>query len=137
MTHLSTKQVGDTLPLHRFGPITRSTLALYAGVSQDHNPVHIDTDFAAKAGLSDVFAHGMLSMAQLGRLVTNWSGPDALRELSTRFSAITPVGATVTCSGTITERITRNGETLLKLDLKATIDDGTITLVGTALVQAD
>ena len=136
MTHLTTAQVGDRLPEHRFGPITRTTLALYAGASQDHNPIHIDTDFTSKAGLDDVFAHGMLSMAQLGRLVTDWAGQDNLRDLSTRFTAITPVGATVTCTGKVIERVRRDGETMLKIDLKAAIDDGTVTLTGTALIRA-
>ena len=45
-------------------------LALFAGASGDHNPIHIDIDFARKAGMPDVFAHGMLSMAWLGRLLT-------------------------------------------------------------------
>ncbi len=89
-----TAQIGDTLPSLTFGPISRTTLALYAGASQDHNPIHIDTDFARNAGLDDVFAHGMLSMAQLGRLVTDWAGHGKLRGLSSRFTAITPVGAT-------------------------------------------
>ena len=132
---LATAQPGDTLSDLTFGPITRTTLALYAGASQDHNPIHIDSDFAARAGMPDVFAHGMLSMAQLGRLVTDWAGHENLRDLSTRFTAITPVGATVICSGKVAERVERAGETLLKLDLKATIDDGTITLTGSALVR--
>ncbi|MCP9482836.1 MaoC family dehydratase [Shimia sp. CNT1-13L.2] len=131
-----TAQVGDTLPPVTFGPITRTTLALYAGASGDHNPIHIDTDFAAKAGLDDVFAHGMLSMAQLGRLATDWAGIDRLRGLSSRFTAITPVGATVTCEGRIAERLEKEGEPLLRVVLTATIDDGTQTLRGEALISA-
>jgi acyl dehydratase len=53
-------------------PISRATLALFAGASGDHNPIHIDLDVARSAGLDDVFAHGMLSMAYLGRLLTGW-----------------------------------------------------------------
>ncbi|GAA6163522.1 MaoC family dehydratase [Pelagimonas sp. KU-00592-HH] len=131
-----TAQVGDTLPPVTFGPITRTTLALYAGASGDHNPIHIDTDFAAKAGLDDVFAHGMLSMAQLGRVATDWAGIDRLRGLSSRFTAITPVGATVTCEGRIAERLEKEGEPLLRVALTATIDDGTQTLRGEALISA-
>lgn len=131
-----TAQVGDTLPPVTFGPITRTTLALYAGASGDHNPIHIDTDFATKAGLDDVFAHGMLSMAQLGRVATDWAGIDRLRGLSSRFTAITPVGATVTCEGRIAERLEKEGEPLLRVVLTATIDDGTQTLRGEALISA-
>ena len=64
--------VGDQ-PIHlEADPISRTTLALYAGASGDHNPMHIDIDYAKAAGQSDVFAHGMLSMAFLGRAVTDW-----------------------------------------------------------------
>ena len=65
--------VGDEIAPLALPPLTRATLALYAGASGDHNPVHIDIDFARAAGMPDVFAHGMLSMAWLGRLLTNWA----------------------------------------------------------------
>ncbi|MGX9351403.1 MaoC family dehydratase [Shimia sp. W99] len=128
--------VGDTLPPLTFGPITRTTLALYAGASGDHNPIHIDIDFARKAGMDDVFAHGMLSMAQLGRLVTNWAGQDNVTSLSTRFSALTPVGAVITCTGEVTEQLIHEGAPHLRVRLSATLADGTQTLKGEALIRA-
>ncbi len=131
-----TATAGDTLPTVTFGPITRTKLALYAGASGDHNPIHIDLDFAKKAGLQDVFAHGMLSMAQLGRVATNWAGTDRLRGLSSRFTALTPVGATVTCTGRVVERFEQDGAPMLRIALTATIDDGTQTLRGEALISA-
>jgi acyl dehydratase len=130
----ATAQVGDALPPLVFGPISRKTLALYAGASGDHNPIHIDLDFAQEAGMEDVFAHGMLSMAQLGRMVTDWAGQDRLRALSSRFTAITPVGATVTCTAIVTDRFEEHGRVLLTLKLAAHIDDGTRTLRGEAKV---
>lgn len=130
----TTAQVGDTLPPLTFGPISRTTLALYAGASGDHNPIHIDLDFARDAGMDDVFAHGMLSMSQLGRLITNWAGQDRMRGLSTRFTAITPVGATIICTGTVTDRFEEHGRVLLTIKLAAHIDDGTQTLRGEAQV---
>jgi acyl dehydratase len=66
-------KVGDTLPPLTLGPVNRTMLALFAGASGDHNAVHIDIDFARSAGMPDVFAHGMLSMAWLGRLLTQWA----------------------------------------------------------------
>ena len=71
--NLDNASVGDKIPDLVIEPITRSTLALYAGASGDHNPIHIDFDFAKEAGMKDVFAHGMLIMAYLGRAVTNLS----------------------------------------------------------------
>ncbi len=130
-----TAKPGDSLPPLTFGPVSRTTLALYAGASGDHNPIHIDLDFAKGAGFDDVFAHGMLSMAQLGRLVTDWAGQDNVATLSTRFTAITPVNATVTCEGIVADTVEQDGETLLKLTLSAKIDDGTQTLKGEALVR--
>lgn len=131
-----TATAGDTLPSVTFGPITRTTLALYAGASGDHNPIHIDLDFAKNAGLEDVFAHGMLSMAQLGRVATNWAGTDRLRGLSSRFTALTPVGATITCTGRVVDRFEKDGAPMLRIALTATIDDGTQTLRGEALISA-
>jgi acyl dehydratase len=131
-----TARTGDRIPDLVFGPITRTHLALYAGASLDHNPIHIDIDFARKAGLDDVFAHGMLSMAQLGRLVSEWAGQDRLRALSSRFTAITPVGATVTCTGEVTAVDEDGGERLLTLKLESRIDDGTVTQMGEAVIAA-
>ena len=109
MTDLLNATVNDTLPDVVFGPLNRTRLALYAGASGDHNPVHIDLDFARKAGLEDVFVHGMFSMAELARVVTDWAGIERLESLSTRFMAITPVGATVTCGGEVVERFQKDG----------------------------
>lgn len=90
MTTATTEiQVGTELPPLVVEPISRTTLALFAGASGDHNPIHVDIDAAKAAGFDDVFAHGMLSMAYLGRLVTSWVPQSQLRALSTRFTSIT------------------------------------------------
>lgn len=95
MSHVDVKTaaIGTVLPDIEFGPISRATLALYAGASGDHNPAHIDVDFAKQAGLPDVFAHGMLSFGALTRVVTEWAGIAALREFGARFVSITQVHA--------------------------------------------
>ncbi len=126
--------VGDELPGLVFGPVTRHILALYCGGSGDHNPIHVDIDFAKKAGLNDVFAHGMLSMAVLGRLLSEWVPQEQIREFGVRFTAITPVNATVACHGKVTEKFEQDNEQRLRLDLSTTIDDGATTLAGTAVV---
>ena len=87
--------VGDALPEHVSGEITRHVLALYCGASGDHNPMHVDIDFAKKFGMPDVFAHGMLSMAFLAQLLTKWVPQDRIRHWGVRFTAITPTGDTV------------------------------------------
>lgn len=126
--------VGDELPEHVCGPITRATLALYCGGSGDHNPIHVDSDFAKKSGMPDVFAHGMLSMAYLAQLLTNWVDQSQLREYGVRFISITPVNASVTCKGRVIEKMEIDGEPCIKLELSTEIDDGTRTLVGDAII---
>ena len=96
-------KVGDAVVEKAFPPLTRAKLALYAGASGDHNPIHIDSDFAKKAGFPDVFSHGMLVMGLLGQAVTDAVRPDRLRAFSTRFVAITQLGAAIRCEGTLAE----------------------------------
>ncbi|HEY3709529.1 MAG TPA: MaoC/PaaZ C-terminal domain-containing protein [Amycolatopsis sp.] len=79
--------VGTELPPLKVPPISRTTLALFAGASGDHNPIHLDLDVARSAGLEDVFAHGMLSMAYLGRLLTDWVPQERIRSFAVRFAA--------------------------------------------------
>jgi acyl dehydratase len=96
--------VGDELPALHLPALTRHTLALYCGASGDHNPIHVDTDFARAAGQSDVFAHGMLSAAWLARVLTGWAPQSALRSFEVRFSAITHVGERISCLGRVVEK---------------------------------
>tara|TARA_B110000879_G_scaffold71172_1_gene99439 strand:+ start:802 stop:1206 length:405 start_codon:yes stop_codon:yes gene_type:complete len=125
---------GTEIPSLELPPISRYTLALFAGASGDHNPIHIDSDFAKQAGMPDVFAHGMLSMAYLGRLLTDWKPQSSLRKFSTRFAAITQLHDVVTCSGTVVEIIQAEGETLARCEININNQDGAATLVGEALV---
>lgn len=122
---------GAELPPFEVGPISRTTLALFAGASGDHNPIHVDLDVARSAGLDDVFAHGMLSMAYLGRLLTAWVPQQRIRTFGVRFVALTPVLARPTCHGTIRE-VT---DGLVTIDLAVRLADGTTTLTGTAVVD--
>lgn len=122
---------GDELSSLHPGPISRTTLALFAGASGDHNPIHIDLDVARSAGLDDVFAHGMLSMAYLGRLLTDFAPQQSLHSFRVRFSAITPVHGDPTCSGQVTD--VENGQA--KLAIRIDLGDGATTLVGDAVVD--
>lgn len=131
---LAALRVGDHLPALTTRPITRKTLALYAGASGDHNPIHIDLDFAKAAGMDDVFAHGMLGMAYLGRLLTNALPQPALREFGVRFVAITHVGDELTCSGEVVETFDRDGERCARLRLTATNQRGEVKIQGEAVV---
>lgn len=129
-------QAGDTLPGFIAGPISRHALALYCGASGDHNPIHVDLDFARAAGMDDVFAHGMLSAAYLARLLTNWAPQSALREYAVRFVAITQVGDAVHCTGHVVERFEAQGEARLRVALQARSQDGELRLSGVAVLAA-
>lgn len=130
-------QVGDSLPTLEKPPISRHTLALYCGASNDHNPIHVDIDFARAAGMPDVFAHGMLSMAYLGQLLTDWVDQAALRSFQVRFGAITQIKDRIRCQGTVVEKFEADGEKRLRLELTASNQDGEVKLRGEAIVAAD
>ncbi len=132
--NFDTLQVGDALPSFETPPISRLTLALYCGASGDHNPIHVDTDFARAAGMTDVFAHGMLSMAWLGRLLTDWVPQPAIRDFSVRFAAITEVGERITCAGRVVEKLQQDGERRVRVEVSNTNQDGQTRLAGEALI---
>lgn len=131
---MSDIQIGTEIPALELPPISRYTLALYAGASGDHNPIHIDSDFARKAGMPDVFAHGMLSMAYLGRMLTDWQPQSRLRSFGCRFASITQLHDVISCSGKVVEMIDKDGETLARCEIEAAKADGEKTLIGEALV---
>jgi len=134
MAETTNRAVGDRVVHKTFPPITRHTLALYCGASGDHNPMHVDIDFARKAGFPDVFAHGMLVMAYLGQALTDAVSPRNIRAFSTRFAAITQLGARLTCEGHVSELIERDGEPCMKIALVAKDDAGEAKLLGEAIV---
>ncbi len=127
-------KVGDEIPKLVLPPISRHQLALYCGGSGDHNPIHVDIDFAKKFGFKDVFAHGMLSMAFLGRVVTGWVPQKQVRGLGTRFTSITWVGDVITVSGKVTGKREANGEKVVDLEVRCTNQNGQDTLQGHATV---
>ncbi len=126
--------VGARLVYKQFPPITRHTLALYCGASGDHNPMHVDLDFARAAGFPDVFAHGMLVMAYLGQALTDAVPPAAIRAFSVRFAAITGLGAELTCEGHVAELIAGKDERRARLALTTTDQNGEVKLAGDAII---
>ena len=131
---LDEARVGDAVVEKTFPAITRAKLALYAGASGDHNPIHIDSDFARAAGFPDVFSHGMLVMGLLGQALTDAARPDRLRAFSTRFVAITELGAAIRCQGTVAELFEADGERRARLALTARDETGDLKLAGEAIV---
>jgi acyl dehydratase len=101
--------VGDELPPLTV-TLTRADLVRYAGASLDFNPIHWNQRVATAVGLPDVIAHGMLTMALAGRLVTDWVGdPGAVVDFKTKFTRPVVVpddedGATVELTGKVGEK---------------------------------
>jgi acyl dehydratase len=130
---LDTAEVGDALPDLVLPAITRLQLALYCGGSGDHNPIHVDSDFARRAGMKDVLAHGMLSMAFMGRLVTSLVPQAQVMSLGARFQAMTWVGDEITVSGRVAE-VDRERRRV-SLELCCRNNKGETTLSGRALLK--
>lgn len=113
-------EVGTQIPERIFW-IDRELLKNYADASGDQNPIHQDEAFAKSVGLPDVIAHGMLTMALVGKYVTDWAGNSAsILEFGARFikPVVVPAGTKVdlTVNGTVME--TEAGK--IKIDLVAT-----------------
>jgi acyl dehydratase len=95
-------------------PVTRLSLVKYAGASGDFNVIHWNERIARSVGLPNVIAHGMFTMAEAGRFVTDWAGEAAaVLEFGVRFSAPVVVpdddaGATIQVSGTVKEKLDGN-----------------------------
>ena len=133
-TDIQNFAVGSTLPPLTLAPINRTTLALFCGASGDHNPIHIDLDFARSAGMPDVFAHGMLSMAYLARLLTVWVDQRKLRQFSARFTGITHLGDQITCTGKVVEQLEVDGEQRVRVEVQTVNQDGEVKILGEAQI---
>jgi acyl dehydratase len=88
--------------------LDRAMLKAYADASGDQNPIHQDEEFAVSVGLPNVIAHGMLTMALVGKYVTDWAdGSASVKEYSARFvkPVIVPADQKVdlTVSATVSE----------------------------------
>jgi acyl dehydratase len=115
-------EVGTELPAQSF-PVSRAALVQYAGASGDFNPIHWNEKFATEVGLPDVIAHGMFTMAEAVRVVTDWVGdPGVVVEYGVRFTKPVVVpndekGALIEVSGKVAVKLDDN---LVRVDLTAT-----------------
>lgn len=134
MVTFDTVEVSDRLHPLVLPPVDRTMLATFAGASGDLNPVHIDVDAARRAGMADVFAHGMLGMAWLGRLVTEWAPQSQLRRLDARFQGLTHLGNAITCSGEVVQKLHVDGEARVRIRLTSANQYGEQKIVGEAEV---
>jgi acyl dehydratase len=123
---------GDELPALELR-VTRADLVRYAGASGDFNPIHWSDRMATGVGLPGVIAHGMLTMALAGRLITRWTGdPAAVRSYGVRFTrpVIVPdddKGALVEISGRVAELVDApDGTRIARIAITAKFDGRTV-----------
>ena len=129
--------VGDELPAQVFA-LQRVDLVKYAGASGDFNVIHWNERVARDVGLPNVIAHGMLTMAEAARVVTDWVGdPGAVLEYGVRFTKPVPVpdddaGAELSVSGKVVELLDGHRA---KVELTATCKDTKVLGMARAVVQ--
>jgi acyl dehydratase len=104
----------------------------YAGASGDFNPMHHDDTIAQQVGNPSVFGHGMLTMGLAARVVKDWFGPEAIRNISVRFSKQVWPGDTLTCTAKVIALREENDEGLADLDIAVTNQGGDAAITGTA-----
>ncbi|MEU1433296.1 MaoC family dehydratase [Streptomyces sp. NPDC005786] len=130
-------EVGTELPPQSF-PVTRAMLVQYAGASGDFNPIHWNEKFAREVGLEDVIAHGMFTMAEAIRVVTDWAGdPGSVVEYGVRFTKPVVVpnndkGALIEVSGKVAALL---DDKRVRVDLTAMSDGKKVLGMSRAVVQ--
>ena len=113
-------KVGDVIP-ERVFEIDRALLKAYADASGDQNPIHQSEEVAISVGLPNVIAHGMLTMALVGKYISDWAGGSAnVKEFSARFIKPVIVPSEVIVDLTVGATVTEVDGDRIKLDLVAT-----------------
>ena len=135
--NLTPLAVGDVVA-ERSVHLTRESLVRYAGASGDFNPIHWNERFAKAVGLPDVIAHGMLTMASAGRIVTDWVGdPGAVVEYGVRMTRPVVVpdddkGALVEITAVVGAK---NDDGTVRVDIVAKSQDVTVLGKAQAVVR--
>jgi acyl dehydratase len=130
-------EAGAELPAVSY-PVSRLSLIKYCGASGDFNVIHWNERIARAVGLPDVIAHGMFTMAQAGRFVSDWAGPQAtVVEFGVRFSSMVVVpdddhGASIELSGQVEEKLADN---LVAIALTAKAADTKVLTRARAVVR--
>jgi acyl dehydratase len=122
--------IGDEAPVLTVPRLSRTHIVRYAGASGDFNPIHHDEKFSIRAGNETVFAHGMLSMGLMGKMLTDWVGDGNLRHFRVRFvNRLWPMD-TVAYKAVVTDKREENGEYIISADLYTENQHGMRTIEG-------
>lgn len=114
--------------------VSEKDIAMYADVSGDTNPVHMNEAFAAQTPFKTRIAHGMLSAGFISAVLgTKLPGPGAIYMSQTlRFKAPVKIGDTVTATCTVTEIIPEKRRAILSTICKVA---DTVVIEGEALIM--
>ncbi|MDP6823930.1 MAG: MaoC family dehydratase [Dehalococcoidia bacterium] len=129
---------GDQLePIDR--TITQSQVEAYAAAAGDHNPIHLDAEFAAKTPFGRRIAHGMLTLAIVSEMLTsaypdNWASGGRLK---VRFRAPVFPGESVHVSGEVTKVTEKDDARTAEIAIVVKKDDGEDVITGQAFVPVD
>jgi 3-hydroxybutyryl-CoA dehydratase len=125
MTH--DLKIGDTRTINR--EITDELIRRFADLSGDHNPIHLDEEFAKGTRFGQRIAHGMLTGAFISAVLGNGFDDRSIVYLSQtmRFTAPVFVGDTVTVTATITEIREEKGIVTLEIVCRNQRDETTLT----------
>lgn len=129
--------VGDTTELVVAEGISRTQIVQFAGVSGDFSELHTDEPAARAQGHPSIMAHGMMTMAMSGRVVTEWFGADALRTLDARFIAPVWPGDRLISTATVRAVELVGALAVLSLTLSTRNQHGATVLTGQASVAID
>lgn len=120
---MNTFEVGQELAPHSF-EIDRKLLVSYANASGDDNPIHQNEEFAKSVGLPDVIAHGMLTMALVGKYISDIAGGSAnVREFSARFTKPVIVPADTIVKLIVSAKVASIATGLAKIEIQAMCND--------------
>ncbi len=113
-------EIGTVLNEHVFS-IDRALLKAYADASGDQNPIHQNEEFALSVGLPNVIAHGMLTMALVGKYISDWAGdPANVKEFSARFIKPVIVPAHESVDLTVNATVVEINGDRIKVEITAT-----------------
>lgn len=123
-------QVSDPLPVRQWCP-NHLQVRQYAEASGDFNPIHLDEEYACQAGLGGTIVHGMLTMAQMAALLTEWIGDEGvIHKFNVRFKQVVRPGDKITFSGSIRVR----SENTLVCDLEGANQEKETVISGMAYI---
>jgi acyl dehydratase len=133
MTERTEVMVGHVHEAVLVDGLTRTQIVQYAGASGDFNPLHTDEVYATQvAGYPSVFAHGMLTMAMTGRMLTDWLGDESLVDFGVRFVSQVWPGDTLTARATVIAIREADGASVADITVSTVNQSGAEVLTGTA-----